>query len=364
MATVQSGQVKLDNGQLITPQQGGWYDGQQFWGGTLSAPGQINSLSNQQGAGQQVSREVIAQTNPANVGYIEQRQQQYQPQSTPFSQPLAQPTGQPTGTPGGAGVGIQSPQVPNLPDIYKGLYEQSGISGLESQYSDLEKQYIEAKGKINDNPFLSEATRVGRVAKLESLFTERTANTRNQIATKKADVETQLNLQMKQFDINSQAAKQALDQFNTLLSAGALDSASGEDIANLTRSTGIGSSMIYSAIEANQKKNVKTSTISFGDGTNQGFAIINEQTGEIIKKQNVASSKPKAEKELSAEDVKQTYQSSLRTDVSSGLGVKDIFKIYSGLLEPNQIISIYNATSPHGPAYESKKELEKYGVKF
>lgn len=69
---VQGNQVKLNNGQVVTASTGGWYDGQQFWGNTLSSPGQINSLSNQQGAGQNVSNEVIAQTNPANVSYIEQ----------------------------------------------------------------------------------------------------------------------------------------------------------------------------------------------------------------------------------------------------------------------------------------------------
>ena len=52
-------------------QQGGWYEGRQYWNGTFSAPGVIHSQSNQQGAGQSVSREVAAQTNPANVAYLE-----------------------------------------------------------------------------------------------------------------------------------------------------------------------------------------------------------------------------------------------------------------------------------------------------
>lgn len=52
-------------------QQGGWYEGRQFWNGTFSQPGQIHPESNQQGAGQQVSKEVVAQTNPNNVQYID-----------------------------------------------------------------------------------------------------------------------------------------------------------------------------------------------------------------------------------------------------------------------------------------------------
>jgi len=52
--------------------QGEWYQARQYWGGTLSQPGQINSLSDQQGAGQQVSKEVVNQTNPNNYSYIQQ----------------------------------------------------------------------------------------------------------------------------------------------------------------------------------------------------------------------------------------------------------------------------------------------------
>jgi ElaB/YqjD/DUF883 family membrane-anchored ribosome-binding protein len=74
MASIISGnQVKLNNGQTVTAQQGGWYDGQQFWGGTLSSTGQINSLSNQIGAGQAVSKEVVDQSGSANWQFIQQQ---------------------------------------------------------------------------------------------------------------------------------------------------------------------------------------------------------------------------------------------------------------------------------------------------
>lgn len=50
--------------------QGGWYSGRQYWNGSLGEVNQIHPESDQQGAGQQVSSEVISQTNPANLGYI------------------------------------------------------------------------------------------------------------------------------------------------------------------------------------------------------------------------------------------------------------------------------------------------------
>lgn len=70
MASIVGNKVKLNNGQLVTPKNGEWYDGQQYWDNTLSAKNQINSKSNQQGAGQQVSREVVSQSGQKNVDYI------------------------------------------------------------------------------------------------------------------------------------------------------------------------------------------------------------------------------------------------------------------------------------------------------
>lgn len=195
------------------------------------------------------------------------------------------------GTSMGGGVGFNQPQAPDFVGTFNNLIS-STVKPLEDQLSQYAKDYTEATGKINDNPFLAEATRVGRVAKLDDLYQKRTANIRTDIATKRADIETQLNLQTKQFDINSQQAQIAMQQFNTLLGAGALDNASGEDIANITRATGLSSSMIQSAIQASKDSKVQTSTQSFDDGTNQGFIVFNPKTGEIISKQIVSASKP------------------------------------------------------------------------
>ena len=111
-----NGQVKLNNGNVVKADKGAWYDGQQFWDNTLSNPGQINSLSNQQGAGQDVSREVIAQTNPQNVQYIDQQRQQ---------QNLPAISGGSGGTPtagGGAMPQLQPVPTLDLPSLYEKIY--------------------------------------------------------------------------------------------------------------------------------------------------------------------------------------------------------------------------------------------------
>ena len=69
-------------------QQGGWYSGRQYWGGTLSDPGVIHPSSNQQGAGQAVSSEVIAQTAPENVSYLQPQKVQATEIQAPVNVPL------------------------------------------------------------------------------------------------------------------------------------------------------------------------------------------------------------------------------------------------------------------------------------
>lgn len=191
-----------------------------------------------------------------------------------------------------ASTGIISTPTIDLASIYNNLHQNSGISDLEKKLSEQTDQYNKHQSAINDDPFLAEGNRTGRVQKLTTDFNNDTANLKNDIATKKADIETQLNLQTKQFDINSQAAQQSFQQFTSLLSMGALDNASGDTIANITRATGLSSDMIKSAIDARKVKDIPTQIINYDDGKNQGFAVINSQTGEVIKQQVVAASKP------------------------------------------------------------------------
>lgn len=210
-----------------------------------------------------------------------------------------------TSTGQGMTQGMFNQPTINLPELYKNLQEASGIRQLEEQMSLKEKEKTEALGKINDNPFLSEATRVGRAAKLEELYTNRTGNLQKDIERRKADVETQLNLQTKQFDIQSEQAKQALDQFNTLLSSGALDYATGSDIANITRATGLSSSIIDSAIQAKKISGYDTVTQSFDDGSNEGFIIytIDKQGNVVNQSRKVTGKSSKAQTQYSADPV-------------------------------------------------------------
>jgi len=287
----------------------GWYSGYQYYNGSFAPQaGVIHPNSPQQGAGKKVSAEVNAQSaqaqgkSPQEIEtYLNNQNKQYTPAPTGLGN-YGKGTGGAIGGGGGSydlGGGGSSPKL-DLPALYKNLYSEKGISDIEKKISEAEQAKATAELNINDNPFLSEATRVGRIQKLNTDYENRTAGWRNELATKKADIETQLNIQTKQFDINSQSAQFELSKFNTLLQAGAFDNASGEDIAGVTRATGLSSNMINSAVQARKDSQVQTSTVSFDDGTNQGFAVINSKTGEIITKQTIAGSKPTKTSEAGA----------------------------------------------------------------
>lgn len=252
-------------------QQGGWYSGRQYWGGQLSDPGVINPLSNQQGAGQAVSQEVNAQS-AAQQGVTPEKFEGFL--QAERSKQIAQPGGMASagggipdasGTPGGMGVGLGAPApLLNLPDLYKNLSAEAGLQDIEANISNKANSFREAQLKINDNPFLSDARRTGRLSKLEMDYNQSVKNDIDTLAMKKQDIATQLDIATKQFDINSQAAKAALDQFNVLLQSGALAGASGNDIASITKATGISSSMISAAIGAQKEKDVQN--VGFNSG--------------------------------------------------------------------------------------------------
>lgn len=356
-------------------QNGGWYSGYQYYNGTFAPQaGVIHPNSPQQGAGQAVSQEVNRQSSVA-AGWQPQDYQNYlnqlnaQPQKTMSSAITGGSTGGigggsvagAIGSGAGLGMGTGGTNI-DLANIYNTAYKAAGVPDIEKQLFDRQTALNNTISQINDNPFLSEAARVGRVAKARENMTNEITNLQNMLVTKRADAQMQLDLATKQFDINSQNAKMALDRFNTLLQSGALDSASGEDIANITMQTGLSSQAIQSAIKANKAKNASTQVVTYDDGTNQGYAVINTQTGEIISKQTIAGSKPKeATQTATKEYEKQQNISSLRTSIKNGITLKSLINYYSGVLSIEDIYREYNSNSPFGRAKESLDDV-KQGV--
>jgi len=217
------------------------------------------------------------------------------------------------GSSGGTGQMFNQPTI-DLNSIYKNLYSSSGVAEAETKLTDTEKQYMEARAKITDNPFLDASVIDKRLARLDAKYEATSKPMRDAIAMKKADIETQLNIQMKQFDIQSQQAQQALNQFNVLLSSGALDSASGTDIANITASTGLSSGIIQSAINNRRLSNLTTTTKTFDDGVEEGFIVYTiDPGGNIVNEQRKVTgpSAKKATTQYSTDSFVNNYLSTI-----------------------------------------------------
>ena len=335
---------------------GGWYSGFQYWNGTFaSQAGQIHPASDQPGAGETVSEEVnvagdvaVGNAPGTNQEYIdEQNALNNPPPSTP-STPGAGTPG--AGTPGGALTPEQ--EEVDFQAIYKNIQENSGVKALEDEYLEKERIFIENKGKINDNPFLSEATRVGRERKLTELFNDNTANLQNKIAMRKADTEMMMNLQLKQIDFNSQQSQLAFEQLNSLIGMGAFDNASGELIAEWTRKTGLSSDIILSAVKASKKANVDTQIItSTADSGEVTISVINSQTGEIINQSslgNVGNAESGGggggDDEPSANDIK----AAAKQAALAGKTWPDMKAFFGQYLNPDEILQIYNDANFYG----------------
>ena len=265
---------------------------------------------------------------------------------------------------GGGTPGIAEAPSIDLTSLYDNLYQSSGVSDLEAKLTQMEQGYNQAVSKINDNPYLSEANRVGRVQKLTIDYQNSVKPLQNQIATKTADVQNRLSLATQQYGIESDARSNAITQFNNLLSMGALEGADANSIASLAKSTGLSTSMIQSAIKASQQSDVNTQVIQSTDNDgNVTVSIIDQNTGEIINQSSLGSvdkAKTTGGGTPSSSDIKDDnkqiisstlddntnsyghvspaiWNAALRAYVADGLGSqKDFELIYGYLKDPNR----------------------------
>lgn len=128
------------------PKNGEWISGRQYWDGTYGQPGQINPLSNQQGAGQMVSAAVNQQSSVAQ-GKAPSAIQDY------FQQQTAQQNA--GGGSGGAGGGMGASG--DVFDIAKSIMSmqtqanQPVVDTLKGEQSSIDKRYEDLLTKIKGN---------------------------------------------------------------------------------------------------------------------------------------------------------------------------------------------------------------------
>jgi hypothetical protein len=140
--------------------------------------------------------------------------------------------------------------------------------------------------QINDNPFYSEATRVGKQASLNTAanndintLTAQQTQQQTQLASLKADAAIKVNAATGQYDINNKAYQQTLQTFNQLMAAGGLANADANTLASYSVATGLPVSMLQSIQQTEAAKNVKTQLFSSDNGTVTG---IDANTGQVL----------------------------------------------------------------------------------
>lgn len=199
------------------------------------------------------------------------------------------------GVSGGAGLGFGAAAggTPASIDFNK-LYEQGMTSpelvALEKQLADKDAAYSAATTNINDNPYYSEATRTGHIAKLNQTYQIDKQNLVDQIAQKKADVQTKINIAKLQYDVTQQEYQNNIQKLNLLISSGALANASGTDIAQIAVATGISTSMVKGIINKMKADAIKPEL--FTDSETGKVTAIDPSTGKVLYSTQVSTPKP------------------------------------------------------------------------
>lgn len=262
----------------------------------------------------------------------------------------------------------------NTPEI---TAANKAIDDATGELTTRQQALATAQAGINDNPFYSEATRVGKSQQLTQqanadmgIIQNKITEANNKVAGLKADAAIKVNAASGQYNIDRQAYQDNLSNFNNLLSAGALDNASGQDLANLAVQTGIPMSEIQSMVTISKQKNdikekpqIVTAT---DDQGNLSVIAIDPITGKVVSQSTVggAGKATKAAKGTgtSAADQKtsdlQQNTANAAAAAKAGAQLKELVDHYGSVLSTDQIYSIYNSNAK-SPAKESLDSVKQ-----
>lgn len=274
---------------------------------------------------------------------------------------------------GGGSTSLPTQPKINLTEQYNSLIDESGISGLEtnvnaieSKINEMTAQAADAKSKVNENPWISEASRIGRIAKIDEKLQNAiaplqkdVANLTNQINQKKTDVSNKLNLGIQQYNIDVAANQQNLTNFNSLLSTGALANATAQDIATLASQTGLAPSFIQSAIDAAKKA---ANPLSVGTYTDEGgnlVAYTMDSQGNLINSNKIGKVQATSTGSGSTSTTKTIAadKADFKADASNGKTLRDLYNAYKDTFTAAEILKMYNDVQYYGKATETVQDI-------
>ncbi len=232
-------------------------------------------------------------------------------------------------TSGASGMGANfSGGTPTLDlnKMYADLMNDPELKSLQDELNAKKRAKDEASANINDNPFYSEATRVGKQAKLDEKANDEINTLQYQIDQKKADAQVKINIATQQYNIYSQAYQQNLQKLNMLITSGALLNASGSDISQIAVATGMSTDMVKGIITKMKADAIKPEL--FTDSQTGKVTAIDPATGKVLYSTQVST--PKPDTSGAAADAKQeaAFNAAIKTGIDqlkSGEGWDVVF---------------------------------------
>lgn len=236
------------------------------------------------------------------------------------------------------------------------------LQNVQSEITARQTAYAQAEAEVNDNPWYSEATRVGKLSKLEQKYNRDLQNLvsqqsiyENKILGYKADATTKVNMALKQYDINNAEYQNRLNEFNVLLQTGAIQNLGDSSLASLSQSTGFSMETLKSIQGKMNEKEVKPQLVSNEDANgNVTLTVVDLNTGKVISNQslgNVGSGKSGGNDSVYTDSQLRGFKSDARTILA------DIDKSYTTEDDGNLKLNKY--ATKDGDKLVSIQEYEK-----
>lgn len=275
---------------------------------------------------------------------------------------LASSTQSPSSSSGSSGLGLSgggSSAGIDLNKMYEDLMNSPEITDLQKQLDEKRKAKDEANANINDNPFYSEATRVGKISKLDEKADREIGTLEQSLAERKADAQVRLNIATQQYNIESQEYQNNLNKLNMLISSGAILNASANDIAQIATSTGMSTAMVNGIISQTRANQISPQVItSTNDAGVVTVSVVDSKTGKVINQSSLGAVGNKqtggSGGSLKDSDIQQVIISKLASQTGKATGVNNDDYVsgntYSAIR--NQMVSLgYMTTSQFDDLY-------------
>lgn len=228
----------------------------------------------------------------------------------------------------------------NTQQIYESAYKAAGLDQLFSKISDRRQKLLDTEEQINDNPWLSEASRSGRVGRIRDKLNAEIANLQSEYDTTHNEVKDLVTRNSEDFNTNAKIAEARMNWLTKAI----------EEKAN--SSTAKNLATYLSDYTAGKNAQEKPQTITVGDDVYQWDPLTKKFTLAVRGKASLTATERTANAQAAAVSKARptllasvgqdgyvdpaTYQS-LREDYAGLFGESDSFdEVFANRLSPQE----------------------------